>query len=237
MTSILGEYWITLDFLDSEAHEVEQATGSVDQRVGGVVTREPSDGTAMVVFQIEAASHEEAYAEAVELYADLRATAGLAEAAPLAGTITTLREPGIEPRSEPSPPPPPPPYRRLLNKAKALNGAGEYEYAVVAAQTACEVAIGDAMRSQLARQSSTLLQAVTDLIGGGRWAMTDKRVQGVWAGLTGDGFRQLDFWPAYDQHTGRRHKIVHAGGTVTEDEAAASIAVAEQVCAYMVDNS
>lgn len=67
--------------------------------------------------------------------------------------------------------------------------------------------------------------------------MTDKRVQGVWAGLTGDSFRRLDFWPAYDQHTGRRHKIVHAGGTVTQDEAEASIAVAEQVCAYMVENS
>ncbi|HEV3071848.1 MAG TPA: hypothetical protein VGY76_10545 [Solirubrobacteraceae bacterium] len=236
MANTHGEYWVTFDFLDSEARELEEATASADERVGGVVTSEPSNGSATAVFQIEAFNPQQAYQEAEGLYATLRADAGLAQAAPLGGTVTTLREPVIEPSAPPAPPPPPPIYRRLLDKAYALHEAGEHEYATVAAQTACEVVIAAAVRRQFAMQSSILLRSVEGLIGG-RWAMTDKRVRTVWTSLTGDNLGEADFWRDYNAHIGRRNQIVHAGGTVTPDEAAASIAVAEKVCGYMVENS
>jgi len=236
VANTLGEYWITLDFLESEARELEEATISADERVGGVVTRVPSNGSATGVFQIKAFSPQAAYREAEELYASLRASAGLPKAPPLGGTTTELKEPAVELPAPATPPPSPPLYRDLLNKAQSLHQAGEHESATVAAQTACEVAIAEAVRRQLARQSSHLLRSVEQLIAG-RWAMTDKRVRSVWTSLTGDTLGNADFWPDYDAHTGRRHKIVHAGGKVTLDEAAASIAVAETVCAYMVANS
>jgi hypothetical protein len=211
----LGEYWVTLDFLNSEARRLEDATGHYDERVRGVVTSEPSDGSPTAVFQIEAESPEDAYRGAEELYANLRGTAGLAESQALGGTVTTIREPAIE-KATPRCPPPLPLYRRLL--------------------TACEVASAAAIRQQLAMQSSILLRAVERPIAG-RWAMTDKRVVDVWVTLAGDDPRNAAFWADYREQTGRRHRIVHAGGTVSAADAAASVVVAEKVCQYMLDHS
>jgi hypothetical protein len=233
---IPGEYWVTLDFLDSEARALEEATGYGDDRVGGVVTSEPSNGTAIVVFQIEAFEPEEALTEAEGIYGQLRTYAGLPDAQPLSGTVTTLLEPRSEPPIEPPTAPPPPAYRRLLDKAEALHIADEHEYATVAAQTACEIAIRDALRRQLARQSSTLLRSVEGFIGRG-WAMTDTRVADLWVSLTGDDPRQATFWSAYRTHVRRRNFVVHEGIAVSSDEAAESIAVAEQVCVHVTENA
>lgn len=50
-----AEYWITFDVLETEAAELEEATGvGYDERVAGVITQDPSDGTAMVAFQVRA---------------------------------------------------------------------------------------------------------------------------------------------------------------------------------------
>lgn len=235
VAKIPGKYWVTLDFFDSDTQALEEATGSADKRVGGVVRGEPSDGTAAVAFQVEAFELEDALADAEGLYQQLRADAGLPPAGPVGGTITTLTEPRFEPAVEP-PTAPTPPYRRLLDKAEALRVAGEHEYATVAAQTACEIAIRDALRRQLARQSPVLLFSVEGLIARG-WAMTDRRVADLWVSLTGDDPRRAAFWQSYKTHVTRRNSVVHEGTTVSSDEAAESIAVAEQVCTHVTENT
>jgi hypothetical protein len=233
--SDLGEYWITLDFLDSESRAIEDATGAFDERVGFVSTSEPSDGTAAISFQVEAVDASAAHLEAEGLFAELRAAARLPPDPPLAGDVMVLREPVVKPPGEPTPPELPP-YRRLLAKAEALHTAGEHAYATVAAQTACELAIALAVRRQLALQSDVMLRAVSRLIGN-RWNMSDGPVRAVWTALTGDELGKARFWKEYEAHLGRRHSVVHKGSDVSLEDASASIAVAKEVCAYMVENT
>jgi hypothetical protein len=99
-----GEYWVTFDVLESEAAQLEGATGGADDRVGGVVTQEPSDGTAMVVFQVVADDPDGAWRQAEVVYEELRGLAGLANAPSLGGTVTRLRDaPSTAPRTVPAP--------------------------------------------------------------------------------------------------------------------------------------
>lgn len=88
MPERLNEYFISLDVLATEAQRLEDATGvKWDGRVGGVITKEPSDGSAYVVFQVRAGDEDAAYADALEAYEILRSDAGLDPAPPLAGRV------------------------------------------------------------------------------------------------------------------------------------------------------
>jgi hypothetical protein len=244
MTGRLGEYFISLDVLDIEARRLEDATGvKWDERVGGVITKEPSDGSAHVVFQVPAPDPDAAYGEALQAYEALRSDAGLDPAPPLAGSVTLLREldeTASTPRAGPPAPIPPPPkalpprpHEPWLNKARELLTAGDPDYATVAAQTACEVAIAQTLRVLIAKHSPALQVALEKLIGD-RFTLANDQVATLWRELTGDSVNKAAFWEPYTRHRVRRNGIVHEGQSVEAPQAAESVQIAEELCGHVI---
>jgi hypothetical protein len=240
-----GEYWVSFDFDEDEARRLEDATGAFDERIGGVITKEPSDGTANVVFQVRADSPETAWGEAVELYGQLRVEAGLAEMPPLAGTVHLLRElppeelPPAEPPAPPKPPPEPPPHNRWLEKAMKLLRDGCHDGATVAAQTAIEVAIEDTLLKLIAQKYPELQVALAALTPK-RFTLLDSGTRLLWNRLTDADIQKSvewevgDFWTAYRGHWDRRNRVVHSGKSVAEPEAQESVKLAITLCAYVI---
>jgi HEPN domain-containing protein len=228
------------DVLESEAPELEEATGvEYDERVGGVLTQEPSDGTATVAFQVQATNPNSAYADALDAYEQLRRRAGLAVVPPLSGTITQLRGPATTGAGPPGASHPPPavtaeplPHERLLEKAHLLAGRDEHDYATVAAQTACELAVARGIRRLVADQAPHLQASIEKLIGR-RYSLSQKAVSDLWDQLARDDIRSADFWHGYTEHLVRRNAIAHEGASVTSDDADSSIETAEHFCEHV----
>lgn len=234
----LGEYWVTFDVLETEARRLEDVA-SDDDRVGGVVTQEPSDGTAMVVFQVVAYDQDGAWREAEEAYEKLRQAAHLDSAPSLGGSVTRLRDSPIAASRPPAPPSltiptvgPPQPHERLLEKARTLFDQHEYEHATIAAQSACEVAIGQVMRRLIAVHATSLQKALEGFISR-QFSLSQSRMCDLWGALSGHDIRQADFWTRYREHAVRRNGVVHEGNSVTRAEAGESIQVALEICGYV----
>jgi HEPN domain-containing protein len=242
MAKQLGEYWVTFDVLETEAKALEDATGvGAHDRVGGVVTQEPSDGTAMVVFEVVALDQDGAWREAEEAYEALREDARLENVPPLGGSVTRIREAPSEvvARAEAPRPStvsiaaPPQPHEGLLDKARALFEKDEYEYATVAAQTACEVAIGQSMRRLMPANPAGLRKALEGFVNK-QFSLSQERVADLWSALAGEEIRQADFWSRYREHVVRRNGVMHEGSSVTRSEAEESLRVATEVCDYVI---
>lgn len=124
------------------------------------------------------------------------------------------------------------PHERLLSKARTLLADGEFDYAIVAAQTACEIAIARAMRRLVAAQAAHLQTNIEALLVG-RYSLSDKRVSSLWDSLAVDSIRSEAFWEPYVEHRARRNAIVHQGTTYALAEAKSSIQVAEGLCLHV----
>jgi hypothetical protein len=118
-----------------------------------------------------------------------------------------------------------PRHFELLNVARQLHEEGKSEFAVVAAQTACEVYAE---------------VAITELLKARR--LGDRRAHpGATRRLQPHGQARPDalprahrpqhparrFWKNYRRHVERRNAVVHKGKEPTDDEALASIGAAE----------
>jgi hypothetical protein len=244
-----GEYFISFDVLDREAPALQDATGvKWDERVGGVITKEPSDGSAYVVFQVRADDEDAAYGEALEAYGALRSDAGLDPAPPLGGAVVLLRAvdetdetptPLAPPVPLPSSTAPTPPRRatrpheRWLERARELLAFGDHDYATVAAQTACEVVTAETMRQLIAKHAHPLQVAIEKLVAG-RFSLAHDPVRALWADLTGDAISKAAFWEPYTRHRVRRNRIVHEGQSVTAQQAAESVKIAQELCTHVI---
>jgi hypothetical protein len=240
-----GEYWVTFDVAEEEAAALEDATGRGDDRVGGVITKEPSDGTALVVFEVVADDDGRAWQIAEEIYEQLRGLAHLENAPPLGGTVTRLKDAlaTVPPAAPPSPRrgpirATPPRFEQLLDKAEALLLQDEHEQTVVVAQTACEVAIGDAMRRLIAQRAPFMQSAMEGFINR-QFGLSTKRMVDLWHALSGDDIRHTpgQLWERYEKHRGLRTRVAHEGSEASHQEAEASLKVAREVCDYVIPRS
>src|SRR5450755_1485083 len=240
----LAEYWVTMSVRDIYARALDDATDvEYDDRVAGVISEEPSEGFAVVAFQIRAPDTNAAYVEAMDAYDKLRRNAHLGEdASPVMGTTVELRRmPAMSAAAFDALPPPRAtrrvaslPYERLLLKARNLyamgrHGQGQYDAATVVAHAACEVAITDAMQRLITVHAPRLQLALQELIGNSRYSLNDPRVANLWDALAEDEIRKADFWERYQRHLKRRNGVVHAGKSVSRDQADESIEVAQDV--------
>jgi HEPN domain-containing protein len=240
MRRALGEYWVTFDVLETEAQHLEDATVSADDRVGGVVTQEPSDGTASVVFQLVAYDQDGAWREAEEVYEKLRRDAGLENAPSLGGSVTRLRDAPVPVPTPPKPRPshtpvvpPPQPYEPQLEKARTLFDLGEYEHATIAAQGACETVMAQSLRSLIAVHASSLQKALEGFISR-QFSLSQGRMCDLWGALAGDDIRQAEFWKRYREHLTRRNSVIHhEGSSVSREQAEESMVVAREFCDYV----
>jgi hypothetical protein len=252
----LAEYWVAMSVRDVDARALDDAThAEYDDRVAGVIFEEPSEGFALVAFQIRAPDNEShpnaAHVQAMDAYDKLRRNARLDEdASPMMVTTVRLRRmPAMSASAFDALPPPRAtrrvaslPYQRLLLKARnqyamGRHGQGQYDAATVVANAACEVAITEAMQRLIAVHASRLQLALEGLIGNSRYSLNDPRVANLWDALAEDEIRKADFWEGYQRHLKRRNGVVHAGKSVSRDEADESIDVAQDVCDHVTDRS
>ena len=178
----------------------------------------PDDESApALLIEIRAQSHEAAEVEGARIYSRAREVAGLPPApALILGALTPLFADA--------------PHARLLDQADGHVATGRYEWAVVRAQTACEIYAQKAL-DRIARdlpenkkQGSRLFRHTTLLDPGDRT---------LFPALTAVASGTQDWWSSYRLHVQRRHEIVHTALSVSEDEAVASLKAARSFIAFL----
>jgi HEPN domain-containing protein len=126
-------------------------------------------------------------------------------------------------------------HRDLLRTAARLARSGNYQAAVVFAQTASEVQVERALAALLRRQgvSDPIQQALDDFIP--NYGVHNKRQRKLWEALSGDGeLTKQGFWAErLPRHIERRNAVVHRGEDVSAEEAADSIWVVLELMEHM----
>jgi hypothetical protein len=150
----------------------------------------------------------DAVEEAERMYAAARASAGLPEHSPQSIAVTPTSLPWADPR-----------HFELLFSARQMLSAGQYEFAIIAAQSAIEVYIEGAL-TRLLTLYGELGAAVSKTLS--RYALRDRQSCAVFEALTGWSAARNDL-PAYHEHVHRRNGVIHRGDTATADEAGASV--------------
>jgi hypothetical protein len=128
----------------------------------------------------------------------------------------------------------PPRHFEFYALAEALWHKREYRFAVVAAQTACELYLEVAVTELLkARLQDPFASLIPDLLR--TFSMRDQRGQKVWEALTGKRIQEAPCWANYQRHVERRNDIVHDGAEPTPEEALASLGAMAALFEYVAD--
>lgn len=224
----MARYLVTLDVPHQYAAALEAATANGDQRVAGIVTGDiggrPTD--AKVQIEIEAPTLVAASRGAEQIYADLRVRAGLPEAGERPTAAISPLNPLVTFDMQ---------QARFFVLAERLYDDGHYDFAVVAAQTACELLAEGAIQFAVSRHATEpLAQVIPDLLTS--YALLDERGQNVWKAATGRSIREpKDVWDSYRAHVERRNALVHRGARVSKEDAELSLTATRDYCHQVVE--
>ena len=203
---------------------LEAAPGIVEQRASLVASAD-SELNELVLFSRETDA-DRARDAVIDRYQRLRRVAGL-DAEP--ARVISLERPTRKGRSR---------RRRhgleasLMNEARrVLDSESHFEWAVVLAQTACEVYVRNILERRAAHLGDAAIKKVQNLPGTN---LANERVRGTFHEMTGytppDG---SEGWLEYQAHAQRRHRIVHAGARITRKDAEASIEAAKAMIHFL----
>lgn len=171
-------------------------------------------GGAELVLPSDQEDREWASRDACEAYAALRRTAGLGEGTTrVVALVPDAAREGV-----------------LMDEARALHEAGHHGWAVVAAQTACELR-GRAAIAALAVRHGALGELAERFANGANPA--NDRVRRTLAALTAKDPAQEPWWPEYLAHAQRRNRVAHEGAVVSREDAAASLRACTALLAYL----
>jgi hypothetical protein len=216
-------YWISIAVPDEDASALERALDSRRARPGWIfaslVTKDPPDGFAELQYEVVAETDTGALRRGLEAYRDLRLEAGLPRHDP---PYSSLQPPwpGRQPQFR---------HEARLERAQDLFDRGDWDLAVVVAQTAVEVliaqvisdrlqAIGDHLEeNQLPPLRMNLTRNVKT------YSLNDDPTRELWDDLMQDTIKHVDVWGEYKDHVRRRHGTVHKGVEVSRAQAAASL--------------
>jgi hypothetical protein len=101
---------------------------------------------------------------------------------------------------------------------------------VLLARTACEVYVYDILERRAALLGDAAIDVVARLPGAN---LASESVRRVFHEITGCTPDQTEWWPEYQTHAQRRHRIVHAGARVTRQDAEESIEAAKAVIEFL----
>ena len=226
-------YWISIAVPDEDADVLERALDSRRARPGWIlaslVTKDPPDGFAELQFEVVAETDDGALRRGLEDYRDLRLDAGLPPHDP---PYSSLQPPwpGRQPQLG---------DQARLERAQDLLDRGEWDLAVVVAQTAVEVliaqvisdrlrAIGDHLEeNQLPRLRTNLTRNIKT------YSLNDDSTRQLWDDLMKDTITNVDVWGGYKDHVKRRHGIVHQGVEVSRPQATASLEAARSMIEHV----
>jgi len=128
-------------------------------------------------------------------------------------------------------PPIPPYYRQLLDTAERFRREGEYDVAVIMAQTACELVTESAFETFFRAHGST--ESDKKHLEPRAYDLGNDRVRALYALLSSDRIEREPFWNGFKDHVKRRHGIVHKGHRATPQEAEASLDAATDFIAHV----
>jgi len=226
-------YWISIAVRDEDAGALERALDGRRARPGWIlaslITKDPPDGFAELQFEVVAETDDGALRRGLEEYRDLRLDAGLPPHDP---PYSSLQPPwpGRRPQLR---------DQARLEHAQDLLDRGEWDLAVVVAQTAVEVliaqvisdrlqAIGDHLEeNQLPRLRTNLTRNIKT------YSLNDDPTRQLWDDLMQDTITNVDAWGGYKDHVKRRHGIVHRGIEVSRPQAAASLEAARSMIEHL----
>jgi hypothetical protein len=226
----MARYHVTLDATpgddpDALKHASDKA------RLGVTVAAAHTDGgvaiPARVQVEVDAPTGSEAVKAARGFYASLREAAGITE---------TMQEgvAAIQPLTR---------FAtfeigemQLFRLAEDLYDQGHYNYAVVAAQTVCELVVEGAMQWAVSRHATErLAKVVPELLS--TYSMRDSRGPKVWHALTGRKINEpAELWTNYCKHVARRNEVVHGGKRVSKEEAAHSLDTVRAFCVHITES-
>jgi hypothetical protein len=162
----------------------------------------------------------------IDLYQRLRRLAGL-DAQP--ARVVSLERPSRKGRSRHS-------TGRLdvtlmAEATRVLNSESHFDWAVVLAQTACEVYVRDILERRAAHLGDAAIETVAGLRGTN---LANPSVRRTFHEITGYAPPDdAEWWREYQAHAQRRHRIVHAGARITRQDAEDSIESANAMITFL----
>lgn len=123
-------------------------------------------------------------------------------------------------------------WTRLLENAERLHTSGEYEVAIVVAQTACEVITERAISKAFGNKGVAELESpVTGFLIS--YNLGNERVRKLYDALAGDTVAGEGFWEAFKALAKTRNESVHSGRKVSETESRDGLDAASQLVAHI----
>jgi hypothetical protein len=177
----------------------------------------PGEEAPVLSIEVRTAKQEDAEQQARDVYAEAREAAQLRPCdAEVLGALSPIFAAA--------------PHDRLLGEAATHIEQKRFELAVVRAQTACEVYARLAL-DRIARdvaepgtKPSSLFRSVS---------LRDRSDRALFLALTGFQIGAERWWGSYRAHVERRNEIIHAGISVTDQEAMGSMVAAEAFIAFL----
>jgi hypothetical protein len=219
-----SEGWnVHLSVSDDEAGDLLTASaGIVDER-GASLVASPNSELKELVLHTREDEKERARDAVIDVYQRLRRVAGL-DAEP--ARVVALTRPSGKGKSRHRP------DVILMQEAnRVLNSESHLEWAVVRAQTACEVYVRDILYRRAAELGDAAIDFVEKLPGSNLDNPTVRTAFHRLSGYTPP--QETEWWRDYQAHVQRRHQIVHGGARVTRKDAESSIRAAEAMIAFL----
>ena len=226
-------YWISVAVPDEDASAVERALDARRSRPGWIlaslVMKDPSDGFAELQYEVVAETDDGALRRGLEDYRELRLDAGLPLHDPPYASLQPPW-PGRQPQLR---------DQARLDRAQDLLDRGDWDLAVVVAQTAVEVLVAQVISDRLQaigdhlheNQLPTLRTNLTRNIK--TYSLNDDPTRELWDDLMEDTIKRANVWADYKDHVKRRHGVVHNGVEVRQAQATASLAAARAMIEHI----
>jgi hypothetical protein len=127
-------------------------------------------------------------------------------------------------------------YKVLLDNAKKLRDQGNYEAAIVTAQTACEVCTESVLTGALHERfnDTDVVDLITTTLS--TYNPKNARVKDWYEILFDHRIQDEPLWQPLMEHVTRRHRIVHRGEEATEQQADESIAAVDEFTRHLLEN-
>jgi len=115
------------------------------------------------------------------------------------------------------------PYLSLLESAQNRHDHGDYQEAVILAQTATEIFMEQVFDRLFARRDIEYLQLPVERLLYRNFSLGHDKVANLYEALSGDAIRRLPLWSAYKEHTELRNDVIHQGRAVDAGQSARSL--------------
>jgi hypothetical protein len=115
------------------------------------------------------------------------------------------------------------PYLSLLKAAHEQHDHGDYQEAIILAQTAVEIFIEQVFDCLFTKRGIEYLQAPVERLLYRNFSLGHDKVANLYEALSGDAIRQLPLWSQYKAHTELRNDVVHQGREVDAEQSQHSL--------------